>query len=77
MSTENVSKNSEQEHEEKINSFLKEYGELVQKHQIDFASYPQYVPSSANPGEWGVKIVTVPISVQQPVLSPKEFISKE
>jgi len=28
----------------KVDTFLKEYKELVEKHNVDFANYPVYIP---------------------------------
>lgn len=70
MSDKDIS-TSEQEVNEQKEAFLKEYGELVKKHQIDFATYPQYVPS-ATQGMWETRVITVPISIKQveaPLLS--------
>ncbi len=55
---------SEQEENERKEAFLKEYGELVQKHQVDFATYPQYVPSQTVKGMWETRCITVPISIK-------------
>lgn len=64
----------EQERKEKGEAFLKEYGELVGKHQVDFATYPVFVPD----GQGGFKIVvqSTPIDISNmPTKSP--FIAKE
>lgn len=60
---------TEEERKEKGEAFLKEYGELVAKHQIDFATYPMFIPD----GQGGFKIVvqSTPIDIsQQPKKSP-------
>ena len=36
---------SDPEFEKRANLFLKEYGELVQKHKVDIAAYPVYMPN--------------------------------
>lgn len=54
---------------EEKTAFMKEYGELVDKHGIDFAQYPVYVPD----GQGGFRTVvqTTPISIKnQPKRSP-------
>lgn len=55
--------------QERAGAFVKEYGELVQKHGIDFASYPVWVPD----GQGGFKVVVqnTPVDVRnQPKKSP-------
>jgi hypothetical protein len=44
---------TEEERQEKGTQFLKEYGELVEKYQMDFATYPMFIPD----GEGSFKIV--------------------
>lgn len=65
---------TEEERKEKGEAFLKEYGELVEKHKIDFATYPVFVPD----GQGGFKIVvqSTPIDISN---VPKEslFMAKE
>jgi hypothetical protein len=51
--------------EDRAKDFIKEYGELVQKHQIDFATYPQWVPD----GQGGFKTI---IQNQAMDVTPKE-----
>lgn len=49
--------------------FIKEYGELIAKHGMDFGSYPMFVPD----GQGGFKIVvqTVPMDMRnRPQASP-------
>ena len=65
---------TEEERKVKGEAFMKEYGELVEKHQVDFATYPVFVPD----GQGGFKIViqSTPIDISnQPKKSP--FIAKE
>ncbi len=53
--------------------FIKEYGELVEKHKIDFASYPTFIPN----GHGGFEIIVqnVPVDItNQPKKSP--FVAK-
>jgi len=61
------------ESRERIDTFLKEYGDLVNKHQVDFATYPVYVPD----GQGGFKTITqtTPVDIKnQPKKSP--FMAK-
>lgn len=61
------------EQNERVNLFLKEYGELVAKHGVDFASYPTYIPD----GQGGFRVVVqnTPVDIKnQPKKSP--FIGK-
>jgi len=54
--------------DDKQKAFMKEYGELVEKHKMDFANYPMYIPD----GEGGFKTVmqSVPVPIQEGVKSP-------
>lgn len=52
-------------------AFVKEYGELVQKHGIDFATYPVCTPIPNSPGYFGLVMQNTPVDVRnQPVKSP-------
>lgn len=60
---------SDDEKKTRVSAFLKEYGELVKKHDVDFANYPMYVPD----GQGGFKtmIQTTPVDMKQmPTKSP-------
>ena len=58
-----------EEDKKKIDEFLKEYGELVKKHEVDFINFPMYQPNKD--GHWETVIQTRPISTKgQPVKSP-------
>lgn len=35
------------EAQKRVDAFLKEYGQLVEKHKVDFANYPLYIPDGA------------------------------
>ncbi len=63
---------TEEERVEKGTAFMKEYGELVEKHQIDFATYPVFIPD----GQGGFKIVvqSTPIDISK---KPEPLIAKE
>lgn len=54
---------------ERIDAFIEGYGELVNKHSIDFASYPVFIPD----GTGGFKIIVqnTPVDISnQPKKSP-------
>lgn len=62
--------------QERSATFIKEYSELVAKHQIDFASYPVYVPYKDVPGAFITLLQNTPIDIKnQPKKSP--FVAKE
>ncbi len=55
--------------EDRAKDFIKEYGELVQKHQIDFATFPTFVPNGK--GGFEITVQSRPIDITpQPVPSP-------
>jgi len=59
---------------ERSESFIKEYGELVKKHQVDFASYPMFVPDGQ--GGFKISVQTTPIDLKnRPVKS--DFVTTE
>lgn len=43
----------------KIEDFIKDYGELVKKHGVDFATFPQFVPD----GQGGFRVVCQSVAV--------------
>jgi len=54
---------------ERVNAFLGGYKELVDKHKIDFATYPLFVPD----GQGGFKVIiqNTPVDItNQPQKSP-------
>ena len=60
--------------DERAKEFIKEYGELVKKHNIDFATFPQWVPD----GQGGFRTIVQnqPIDMlKQPV--PSNFVEEE
>lgn len=60
------------ESKERIDTFVREYGELVNKHKVDFANYPLFQPNKE--GKWEIVLQSQPVDIsQQPVKSP--FIS--
>lgn len=56
------------ENEEKFKLFIKEYGELVEKHKVDLATFPIYVPNDR--GGFDTQIQSTPVDIsKQPVKS--------
>lgn len=54
---------------ERFNAFIKEYGELVAKHKVDFATYPVFTPDGN--GGFRVIIQNTPVDMtNQPIKSP-------
>lgn len=67
---------TEEERKVKGEAFMKEYGELVEKHQVDFATYPVFIPD----GQGGFKIVvqSTPIDISQQLKKEEApFMEKE
>lgn len=57
------------EQKAKTEAFIKEFGELVAKHKMDFMAYPLWQPSPT--GEWRMTIQTQAVSTKdQPIKSP-------
>lgn len=55
--------------EDRAKDFVKEYGELVAKHNMDFATYPMFVPDGS--GGFKVTIQNTPVDItNQPKKSP-------
>jgi len=60
--------------QEAIKDFVKEYGELVAKHGVDFACYPVYIPDGS--GGFKVTVQNTPVDIKnQPTKSP--FVATE
>lgn len=58
---------------ERVNAFMKAYGELVTTHGIDFASYPVFIPNGR--GGFDIVIQNTPVDVKNhPQKSP--FMAK-
>lgn len=58
-----------EEEKKNIELFLKEYGELVAKYNVDYINFPVYAPDSN--GNWVLTIRSQPISTKnRPVKSP-------
>lgn len=57
------------EFHQRAEGFIKEYGELVAKHNIDFATYPMFVPDGA--GAFKIVCQNTPVDItNQPTKSP-------
>lgn len=50
---------------ERMNFFIKEYGELVAKHQMDFATYPMWQPDQNGGFRTVIQSTPVDVSGQQ------------
>lgn len=63
------------ENNKKIEKFVEEYGNLVKKHGVDFATFPQFIPD----GTGGFKIIcqTVPVDMEQQKKAKEDFIAKK
>lgn len=58
------------EEKDRIAAFTKDYGKLVEKHKIDFANFPMFVPDGT-PGGFRVIVQSMPVDItQQAVKSP-------
>lgn len=66
------------ERSERFQLFIKEYGELVAKHKVDFATYPVFSPDGS--GGFKVIIQNTPVDMtNQPTKSPVQqdnFVSE-
>lgn len=52
----------------RLNDFVKEYGELVKKHNVDFATYPMFIPDGQ--GGFKVTVQNTPVDMtNQPIKS--------
>jgi len=59
---------------EKITVFLEEYKALVEKHNVDFANYPMFVPD----GQGGFRVLVQSTPVDMDTLAQKSpFMEKE
>lgn len=58
-----------EESKQRIDDFTKEYGELVEKHKVDFVHFPMFQPDSK--GHWEIVINSQVIDIKdRPVKSP-------
>ena len=65
------------EAQKRVEEFYKEYGKLVEKYQVDFASYPLWVPSGQGDGSFKCVVQSVPVDIANtPRKSPPDFIPK-
>jgi hypothetical protein len=55
--------------EERRDLFIKEYGELVKKHQVDLATFPMFVPNKD--GGFDIKVQTTAVDITK---SQDEFV---
>lgn len=60
--------------EERAKDFVAEYGDLVKKHNIDFATYPMFVPDGQN--GFKVMIQNTPVDTT-PKGEPSPFVAEE
>ena len=60
--------------EDRAKDFIKEYGELVAKHQIDFATFPAFVPDGQ--GNFKIVVQSRPMDIT-PKAEPSPFVEKE
>jgi len=51
------------ENDEKVKAFLEEYHALVEKHKIDFASYPMFVPDKG--GSFRIVVQNTPVPLPE------------
>lgn len=61
--------------EKRLNAFISDYKALVDKHQMDFAAFPMFIPD----GQGGFKVIVQqrPVDItNQPKASPTEFMAK-
>ncbi len=72
-----MEKKEQDEQLAKAQAFLKDYGELVEKHQMDFATYPMFVPDGA--GGFKIRIQSTPVNLPPKEETPVEstFMEKE
>jgi len=50
--------------EQRKEEFVKEYGELAKKHNMDFANYPIYVPNEDGSFKTMIQTVTVEMAIK-------------
>lgn len=58
--------------EERIKKFTEEYGKLVKEYEVDYATYPVFVPD----GQGGFKVVVQASPVDMMEKKDEEFIAK-
>lgn len=60
--------------EDRAKDFIKEYGELVQKYQIDFATFPAFVPNGK--GGFEITVQNRPMDIT-PKETPSPLVTEE
>lgn len=60
--------------EQRIKDFMKAYEELTKKYEIDFTSYPLFIPNGSD-GSFKVVVQTSPLDLQE-LKKKDEFIQK-
>lgn len=66
---EKLTEEQQKDVEERIGAFMKDYEELIKRHQIDFVSYPVWLPTAT--GIFETRIQTSPMDRKyMPVKSP-------
>lgn len=63
-----------EESQKRIDAFLSEYKALIEKHQVDFANYPVYIPEEA--GGFKTVIHSTPVDMTT-VAQKSPFVAKE
>jgi hypothetical protein len=63
---------TEEERKVKGEAFMKAYSELVAEHQIDFATYPVFIPDGA--GGFKIIVQSTPVDISK---RPEPLIAKE
>lgn len=53
----------QQEQNDRVNGFIKDYGELVKKYKVDFASYPMFVPDGQ--GAFKILCQSTPVDISK------------
>lgn len=68
--------NKEIQDNRRVESFIKEYGELVQKYEVDLMAVPTFQPDEK--GGWQVRIQSQPVDLKELKKQQldKAFISK-
>ena len=61
--------------QKRIDAFLAEYKALIEKHQVDFANYPVYMPEE-NGGGFKTVIHSTPVDMTQ-MAQKSPFMAKE
>lgn len=66
---ENKKVEDKDEAKERVDAFIVDYKSLIEKHEVDFAAFPQYIPDGV--GGFRTIVQTVPVDTRnQPKKSP-------